>query len=128
MKTIQKMSNMANKQGIKESELFDAYKIFFGTLVSESRLKIINLLRKQRKNVSEITRELKMEQSAVSHDLARLKKCGFLKSEQNGKYRYYWLNEETINPIMSLIDKHMAGNCIHILHGMSGECKCDEKD
>ena len=40
--------------GMSEKEIYGAYKIFFGTLVSSSRLKIINLLRKGRKNVSEI--------------------------------------------------------------------------
>lgn len=104
-----------HKEGFKEEEIYGAYKIFFGTLVSESRLKIINLLRKEKKNVSEIIKKLEMDQSAVSHDLARLKDCGFVLVEVKGKFRYYKLNEKTITPLMNLIDKHMAGNCIHIL-------------
>ncbi len=106
-----------HKEGICEDEIYDAYKIFFGTLFSESRLKIINLLRKSNKNVSEIIKELKMEQTAVSHDLSRLKKCGFVSSEIKGKYRYYKINKKTIEPIMNLIDKHMIHNCVHILRG-----------
>ncbi len=102
---------------ISEKELYKAYKIFFGTLVSESRLKIINLLRKGKKNVSEITKSLKTDQTAVSHDLRRLKKCGFVHSETRGKFRYYKLNEKTIRPLMDLIDKHMSAYCIHILRG-----------
>lgn len=113
----------AEEEGISEKDLYGAYKIFFGTLFSESRLKIINLLRKDKMNVGEIVRELKANQSAVSHDLARLKKCGFVKIEANGKYRTYSLNHETIEPIMNLIDKHMAGNCVHILHGECGGCE-----
>lgn len=105
---------------ISEKELYQAYKIFFGTLVSESRLKIINLLRKGRKNVSEIMKELKMNQTAVSHDLARLKRCGFVIFETDGKFRYYKLNEKTIKPLIELIDKHMSQNCIHILKAMKG--------
>ena len=31
------------------------------------------------------------------------------------KYRYYKLNSKTINPLMNLIEKHMANHCIHIL-------------
>ncbi|MEX2017299.1 MAG: metalloregulator ArsR/SmtB family transcription factor [Candidatus Pacearchaeota archaeon] len=104
---------------LSENEIYDAYKIFFGTMVSESRLKIINLLRKGKKNVSEITDELKMNQTAVSHDLARLKKCGFVNAEINGKFRYYKLNKETIKPLIELIDKHMSLYCIHILNGKS---------
>jgi len=105
-----------HKEGYETDEIYEAYKIFFGTLVSESRLKIINLLRKGGKNVSQISKELGMNQTAVSHDLARLKKCGFVISEIDGKFRKYSLNKETINPLMLLIDKHMSQYCIHILN------------
>ena len=105
---------------ISKNELYKSYKIFFGTLVSSSRLKIINLLRKGRKNVSEIIKELKMNQTAVSHDLSRLKKCGFVEIERMGKFRYYKLNENTIKPLMKIIEKHMSQFCIHILHNMKG--------
>ncbi len=110
-----------HKDGFKEGEIYGAYKIFLGTLCSESRLKIINLLRSGKKNVSEIMKELKSDQTVISHDLARLKRCGFVKSEIDGKYRYYSLNEETIKPLMGLIDKHMSKYCIHILHEMRGK-------
>lgn len=106
---------------VGENEIYDAYKIFFGTLISEPRLKIINLLRKGKKNVSEIMAKIDGDQTAVSHDLARLKRCGFVKVEIEGKFRYYSLNEETIGPLMDLIDRHMSKNCIHILKGMQGE-------
>ena len=105
-----------HKEGFNEEEIYEAYKIFFGTLGSESRLRIINLLRKGKKNVSEMIKKLNMDQTAVSHDLSRLKRCGFVKSEIGGKYRYYKLNEETIKPLMGLIDKHMSQYCVHILH------------
>ena len=108
------LNNCCNDK-FKESEIYGAYKIFFGTLVSESRLKIINLLREGKKNVSEIIKELKLNQTAVSHDLKRLKDCGFVKVEINGKFREYKLNIKTIKPLMTLIDKHMSGHCIHIL-------------
>jgi|SRR3989338_3716552 len=110
-----------HSEGFDEKEVYGAYKIFFGTLVSESRLKIINLLRKGKKNVSEIISDLKADQTAVSHDLARLKQCGFVIAEREGKFIYYRLNGETINPIMSLIDDHMSQHCIHILKNMEGK-------
>ena len=97
--------------------MYQAYKLFFGTLTSHSRLRIINLLRKSPKNVSQIQSQLKLERTNLSHDLQRLKKCGFVLVEIDGKFRYYKLNEETIKPMMDIIEKHMAGNCIHILRG-----------
>ena len=108
----------AHKEGFTQEELYGAYKLFFWTLVSEPRLKIINFLRKGRKNVSEIMKELKMNQTAVSHSLSRLKQHGFVKSEIEEKFRYYQLNEETIKPLMEIIEKHMSQYCIHILHKM----------
>lgn len=108
------------KEGFEEEEIYGAYKIFFGTLVSQSRLRIINLLRKGRKNVSQIAEELEMDQTAVSHDLARLKKCGFVKVEADKKYRHYRLNEATIKPLMEIIDNHMSQFCVHILRTGKG--------
>ena len=110
----------AHNEGFCEEEIYGAYKIFFGTLVSEPRLRIINLLRKGKKNVSEIMQNLKMDQTAVSHDLARLRQCGFVNTVRDGKFVYYSLNEKTINPIMKLIDQHMSQYCIHILHNIKG--------
>ncbi|MEK6858490.1 MAG: metalloregulator ArsR/SmtB family transcription factor [Nanoarchaeota archaeon] len=106
-------------EGFKEGELYDAYKIFFGTLVSESRLKIINLLQKGKKNVGELAHALSMDQTAVSHDLARLKQCGFVHATREGKFVYYSLNND-IHALMNLIEKHMGKHCIHILHSMKG--------
>ena len=77
--------HQCHKDGFNEEEIYGAYKIFFGTLVSQSRLRIINLLRNGKKNVSEIVKELKVEQTLVSHDLARLKKCGFVNVKIDGK-------------------------------------------
>ena len=118
--TIQTILKTHQHHGIKEEELYNTYKIFFGTLVSESRLKIINLLRTGTKNVSEIMHALNMDQTAVSHDLQRLKTCGFVVVETKGKYRYYSLNTKTIKPLMTLIDEHMSKYCIHILHHTRG--------
>ncbi|MBS3174416.1 winged helix-turn-helix transcriptional regulator [Candidatus Woesearchaeota archaeon] len=113
--------NHIHKKIHNEQEFYKAYKIFFGTLVSGSRLKIINLLRKEEKNVSEIVGALKISQPAVSHDLARLKKCGFVNVKINKNFRYYSINKETIKPLMDLIDVHMSKYCIHIIHEIKGD-------
>ncbi len=107
---------MLNKDMSKD-RLYPAYKLFFSTLTSNSRLRIINLLRKGSMNVSEIQNKLKLEQTIVSHDLQRLKRCGFVIAEKKGKYRYYSLNKKTIKPLMSIIDKHMKEYCEKIAKG-----------
>ncbi len=97
-----------------KKELSQASSIFFGTLVSEQRLHIIQLLRKNKLAVNELMHELAIEQSALSHDLARLRKCGFVTVQQKGKYRVYALAED-IRALMHLIDEHMKRYCVHIV-------------
>ena len=110
-------------EGFNDKEMYEAYKVFFGTLVSGLRLKIINILRKSKKNVSEIMKELSIDQTTVSHNLQRLKQCGFVKTEIDRKYRYYSLNQETIKPLMEIIEKHMLQYCVHILRSMKENMK-----
>ena len=108
------------KEGFNEDKLYLAYKLFFGTLSSDSRLRIINLLREGKKNVSEIMSKLGMDQTSVSHDLARLKRCGFVEVSIDGKFRYYQINKSTIDPLMDIIEKHMVEHCIPLLRFMEG--------
>ena len=90
------------------------YELFFGTLANEQRLKIINLLRKGPKNVTQICKDLNFNQTTVSHNLRRLKACSFVFVKRNGKERIYSLNKETIKPLMELIDKHTNKFCKHL--------------
>ncbi len=92
------------------------YHIFFNNLSNPLRIKIITSLREKEKNVSEISKELKVEQSKVSHALASLRCCNIVQAKQKGKQRIYFLNKKTIVPILKIIDKHAKTFC-------SGECK-----
>ena len=94
-----------------------AYKIFFGTLANKNRLRIINSLRRKTRCVHEICKELKFNQTTVSHNLKRLLRCGFVFVEKKGRHRYYSLNKKTIKPLMSLIDEHMHEYCERIARG-----------
>ncbi|MBU0460345.1 MAG: metalloregulator ArsR/SmtB family transcription factor [Nanoarchaeota archaeon] len=103
-----------SKQSCKKD---GAYKIFFSSLANENRLKIINTLRHGNKSVSEICQTTGFEQTMVSHNLKRLERCGMVFSEQNGKFRYYSVNRQTIKPLLEMIDKHMKKYCCKILKG-----------
>ncbi len=95
----------------------EAYKIFFGTLANQNRLKIINVLRKGSRNVTEICQLTGFEQTMVSHNLKRLERCGMVFVEQKGKCRYYSVNKKTIKPLLEMIDAHMKEYCYKILKG-----------
>jgi len=94
-----------------------AYRLFFGTLAHDRRLKILNTLRRSKKNVTEICCETGFEQSLVSHNLKELEYHGMIFREKKGKFRYYRLNQRTIAPLIELIDAHMKEYCCKILEG-----------
>lgn len=90
----------------------EAYDFFLGTLSNKNRIKILNELLMGEKNVSELTEKIGVDQSTISNHLRRLKYCGFVSVESKGKERYYSLNKDTIEPLMSLINKHVSTYCV----------------
>jgi len=87
------------------------YHIFFTNLANPLKIKIISSLKKKEKNVTELSKELDVEQSKVSHALSSLKGCNIVKMKQKGKARIYSLNKDTIVPMLKLIDKHTSKHC-----------------
>ena len=85
--------------------------LFFETLSTKLRWKILESLKNKKKSVNEICNLLKEDQSKVSHNLKKLKECHFINVEKKGKERVYSLNEDTILPLLNLVDKHMKKYC-----------------
>ncbi len=91
-----------------------SYNLFFETIASKTRLRILELLQNRPMSVGEICSELKEEQSKVSHNLKKLIDCHFLDVKQEGKKRIYSLNKDTIVPLMNLVNKHVEKYCQEI--------------
>ncbi len=85
-----------------------AVSLLFKALSNESRVSILNLLRSGPKNVGEILEALRLEQTAVSHNLKCLTFCGLVTGSRVGKTIEYALNQETVEPIFRLADKHIS--------------------
>ena len=78
-----------------------AYNLFFETIGNKTRLKILELLHHQSLSVNEICKELKEEQSKISHNLKILTDCHFLKIIPYFNKRFYniaFLNKVDISP------------------------------
>jgi DNA-binding transcriptional ArsR family regulator len=92
---------------------YTSFDDFFTVLGNKQRVKIIQYLDKEgEKSVSEISQKLKMEQSAVSHSMRRLLLCHFVEVKREGKERIYAVNENTIRPLLTLIEKHVRTYCV----------------
>jgi len=85
--------------------------LFFETLSTKLRWKILEILREKSRTVSEICKIVKEDQSKISHNLRKLKDCHFINVKKMGKERIYSLNQETILPLLNLVDKHMKRYC-----------------
>lgn len=83
------------------------HRLFFKAFSNQTRLEIIQLLRKGPLTVNEICKKTGFEQSRVSHNLKCLEQCGFVKITPKGNFRKYELDSETIVPIVDLFDKHI---------------------
>ncbi len=86
----------------KKSEIFKA-------LADETRLRILNLFIKSKKNlcVCELVDSLKLPQYHISKHLNILRYTGFLNSEREGTWIYYNLNYSTLsNKVLFNFLKH----------------------
>lgn len=87
------------------------YHIFFRNLANPLKIKIILELKDKNMNVSDLTHELGVEQSKVSHALILLRRCNIVKASKKGKERVYSLNKKTVVPLLKLIDEHSNSFC-----------------
>ena len=108
---------MANNLLEKSPLMGSAYDQFLRTLCNKTRLAIIQTLKEKPKNVTQLTAELDIHQTSVSHALKRLLDCGFVLVQRNGKERIYTLNNKTIKPLMDLMENHIHCYCAR------GDCK-----
>ncbi|MCH7850360.1 MAG: helix-turn-helix transcriptional regulator [Nanoarchaeota archaeon] len=100
------------KNLLKESPLMQSsYDRFLTTLKNQVRFTIVQALISKPKNVSQLTSELNIHQTTVSHGLRRLLDCGFVFVERNGKERIYSVNRKTIKPLIELMENHVNTYC-----------------
>ena len=85
------------------TDLADLFKIFGDS----TRLKILYVLMKKEKNVTEITEDLNMTQSAVSHSLRILKTNKLVSERREGKAVYYSLADDHVKTIIAMGKEHI---------------------
>ena len=89
-----------------EDELYDLAELFkvFG---DSTRIKILSVLMGEELCVCDIAEALKMNQSAVSHQLRVLKNAKLIKNRKEGKMVYYALADDHVSTILAMGLEHM---------------------
>jgi DNA-binding transcriptional ArsR family regulator len=82
-------------------------KLFRG-FADTSRLSILEALRVQPQNVSQLVQATGLSQSNVSNHLACLRDCGLVTSEQSGRYTYYRLADDRIDRLLHTVEEVLS--------------------
>ena len=90
------MAVAAHDRTERATELFHA-------LSDETRLEIIELLRKGERCVCELTDTLDAAQSRLSFHLRVLKDAGIVRDRKDGRWVYYELDPETFEEVATLV-------------------------
>lgn len=89
-----------------ETELIELAELFkvFG---DSTRIRILFDLMQSERNVTEITEDLAMNQSAISHQLKILKMAKLVKARREGKSMVYSLADEHVKTIIAMGKEHI---------------------
>ncbi len=90
------------------TEMISQVSQLYKMLSEPTRIQILVLLSEEETNVGDIATQLRMEQSAVSHQLKLLKLNHLVKSRKAGKTVYYSLDDHHVLDILSQTIQHVS--------------------
>jgi len=96
----------AAKNDLLSNEEYDYMSMLFKMVSDPTRLKIINALFDRELCVCDLMEVTDMSQSAISHQLSKLKQTRLVKSDKRGKNVFYSLNDEHVRQIFRQAQEH----------------------
>ena len=74
----------------------------FSALSDASRVRLISLLMEDKISVSTLAEELKMTESAVSHQLRGLRQMHLVRARKDGRQVFYSLDDDHVSKLFSM--------------------------
>ena len=98
--------NMLKTQ-LPDADTINSLSEVFKVFGDPTRMKILWVLFDNEKCVYDISQELQMSQSAISHQLRVLKEARLVSSRRDGKNTFYSLNDEHVERIFEQVLIHV---------------------
>ncbi|EFK77156.1 HTH-type transcriptional repressor CzrA [Enterococcus faecalis TUSoD Ef11] len=92
---------------MKQMEEIKQVSQLYKVLSDPTRLRILLLLKEGEHNVTAISEQLRMEQSAVSHQLKLLRDSRVVKARREGKTIFYTLDDHHVIDILNQTFEHI---------------------
>ena len=83
---------------------------YFRGFGDPTRLRILDLLRKEERSVGELVAALRQPQPKVSNHLACLRWCGFVTAERRGKRVFYRLSDARVAEVIDIAKGLLVDN------------------
>jgi len=94
-------------QTVPDSEIIARMAAVFQALQSDTRLKILFLLRQKEMCVCELEQALNVTQSAVSHGLRTLRQLDLVRVRREGKFTIYYIADEHVRTLIEMCLEHV---------------------
>ncbi|KKG05415.1 MULTISPECIES: ArsR/SmtB family transcription factor [Methanosarcina] len=94
-------------QKVPNAEIITRMSAIFQALQSDTRLKILFLLRQKEMCVCELEEELEVTQSAVSHGLRTLRQLDLVRVRREGKFTVYYIADEHVRTLIEMCLEHV---------------------
>lgn len=94
-------------QKVPGSEHITRMSAVFQALQSDTRLKLLFLLRQKEMCVCELEQALEVTQSAVSHGLRTLRQLDLVRVRREGKFTVYYIADEHVRTLIEMCLEHV---------------------
>jgi DNA-binding transcriptional ArsR family regulator len=94
-------------QNVPDAEIITRMSAVFQALQSDTRLKILFLLRQKEMCVCELEEALEVTQSAVSHGLRTLRQLDLVRVRREGKFTIYYIADEHVRTLIEMCLEHV---------------------
>ena len=94
-------------QKVPAAENITRMSAVFQALQSDTRLKILFLLRQKEMCVCELEQALEVTQSAISHGLRTLRQLDLVRVRREGKFTVYYIADEHVRTLIEMCLEHV---------------------